>query len=57
MGLWVTKQSMWANLNAGSLEQAIEFESRGVFVAQSMEDKAEKQKAFFEKREPKFTFK
>lgn len=57
MGLWVTKQSMWANMNAGSLEQAIEFESRGVFVAQSMEDKAEKQKAFFEKREPKFTFK
>lgn len=56
MGLWVTKQSMWENLNAGSLEQAIEFESRGVFTAQSMEDKAEKQKAFFEKRDPKFTF-
>lgn len=57
MGLWVTKQSLWANQNAGSLEQAIEFESRGVFLAQSMEDKAEKQKAFFEKRPPKFTFK
>jgi len=57
MGLWVTKQSMWENLNAGSLEQAIEFESRGVFAAQSMEDKTEKQKSFFEKREPKFTFK
>lgn len=57
MGLWVTKQSMWENLNAGSLEQAIEFESRGVFTAQSMEDKVEKQKAFFEKRDPKFTFK
>jgi enoyl-CoA hydratase len=57
MGIWVTKQSLWANQNAGSLEQAMEFESRGVFLAQSMEDKAEKQKAFFEKREPKFTFK
>lgn len=57
MGIWVTKQSLWANQNAGSLEQAMEFESRGVFLAQSMEDKAEKQMAFFEKRTPKFTFK
>lgn len=57
MGLWVTKQSLWANQNAGSLEQAMEFESRGVFLAQSMEDKTEKQKAFFEKRPPEFTFK
>lgn len=57
MGIWVTKQSLWQNMNAGSLEQAIEFESRGVYVAQSTEDKVEKQKAFFEKRTPKFTFK
>lgn len=57
MGIWVTKQSLWQNLNAGSLEQAIEFESRGVYVAQSTEDKIEKQKAFFEKRAPNFTFK
>lgn len=56
MGIWVTKQSLWANQNAGSLEQAIEMESRGVFIAQSTEDKVEKQKAFFEKREPKFSF-
>ncbi len=34
MGIWVTKQSLWANMNAGSLEQAIEFEGRGVYVAQ-----------------------
>jgi enoyl-CoA hydratase len=57
MGIWVTKQSLWANQNAGSLEQAMEFETRGVFLAQTMEDKAEKQRAFFEKRDPKFTFK
>lgn len=57
MGIWVTKQSLWANQNAGSLEQAIELETRGVFLAQSTEDKVEKQKAFFEKREPKFSFK
>jgi len=57
MGIWVTKQSLWANMNAGSLEQAIEFESRGVYVAQSTEDKVEKQKAFFDKRPPNFQFK
>ena len=57
MGIWVTKQSLWHNMNAGSLEQAIEFESRGVYLAQSTEDKAEKQKAFFEKRAPRFEFK
>ena len=57
MGIWVTKQSLWANMNAGSLEQAIEFEGRGVYVAQSTEDKVEKQKAFFEKRPPNFQFK
>jgi enoyl-CoA hydratase len=44
-------------MNAGSLEQAIEFESRGVYVAQSTEDKVEKQKAFFEKRAPQFSYK
>jgi enoyl-CoA hydratase len=57
MGIWVTKQSVWANQHAGSLEQAIEMESRGVFMAQSTEDKVEKQKAFFEKRAPKFNYK
>lgn len=57
MGIWVTKQSLWANQHAGSLEQAIEMESRGVFAAQSTEDKVEKQKAFFEKRTPNFQFK
>jgi enoyl-CoA hydratase len=57
MGIWVTKQALWHNMNAGSLEQAIEMETRGVFMAQSTEDKAEKQKAFFEKRPPVFHFK
>jgi len=57
LGIWVTKQSLWMNQNAGSLEQAMELESRGVFMAQSMDDKVEKQKAFFEKRAPNFTFK
>lgn len=57
LGVWVTKQSMWMNRNAGSLEQAIELESRGVFQAQATEDKVEKRKAFFEKRDPVFGYK
>jgi len=56
MGIWVTKQSMWMNRSAGSLQQAIELESRGVFQAQSLEDKNEKRAAFFEKRDPVFKF-
>ncbi|KHK89165.1 enoyl-CoA hydratase-related protein [Novosphingobium malaysiense] len=55
MGIWVTKQSLWHNMNAGSLEQAMEFETRGVFMAQSTEDAKEKRAAFLEKREPKFS--
>jgi len=54
IGLWITKQALWANMNAGSLEQAIEFEHRGVFVAQASEDAAEKRKSFIEKRPPTF---
>lgn len=56
LGVWVTKQSMWMNRHAGSLEQAIEMESRGVFQAQSTEDKVEKRTAFFEKRDPAFNY-
>ena len=54
LGLWVTKQALWANQNAGSLEAAMEFEHRGVFLSQSTEDAAEKRAAFLEKRKPVF---
>ncbi|NWG52158.1 MAG: enoyl-CoA hydratase/isomerase family protein [Hydrogenophilaceae bacterium] len=55
LGVWTTKQSMWLNENAGSLEQAMEVETRAVFMAQSTEDAAEKRKSFLEKRAPKFS--
>ncbi|MGE0663800.1 MAG: enoyl-CoA hydratase/isomerase family protein [Hyphomonadaceae bacterium] len=55
LGIWTTKQSMWLNQSAASLEQAMEIETRAVFMAQSTEDAAEKRKSFFEKRPPKFT--
>jgi enoyl-CoA hydratase len=57
IGIWTTKQSLWFNQSAGSLEQAMEMESRAVFMAQSTEDAAEKRKSFFEKRAPKFNYK
>lgn len=57
MGIWLTKQTMWHNLNAGSLEAAIEFENRAVFMAQSTEDSKEKRASFIEKRAPAFHYK
>ncbi len=55
MGIWLTKQSLWANQDAGSLAQAIEFEARAVQIAQATADAQEKRSAFLEKRPPKFS--
>lgn len=54
IGVWITKQSLWVNQGVGSLEAAMEIESRGVFVAQSTADAAEKRQSFLEKRAPNF---
>lgn len=54
MGIWLTKQSLWLNQSAGSLEAAIELESRAVAIAQATEDAREKRSAFLEKRAPEF---
>jgi len=54
MGIWLTKQSLWLNQTAGSLEAAIELENRAVQIAQSTEDAREKRSAFLEKRPPGF---
>lgn len=55
MGVWLTKQSLWLNQSAGSLEAAIELENRAIQIAQSTADAAEKRAAFLEKRAPRFT--
>ena len=55
IGIWLTKQSLWINQSVGSLEAAIELESRAVAISQATEDAAEKRKSFLEKRAPKFT--
>jgi len=55
IGVSLTKQSLWLNQGIGSLEAAIELESRAVAIAQSTADAAEKRASFLEKREPRFT--
>jgi len=55
IGIWLTKQSLWLNQTAGSLEAAIEMENRAVAIAQSTADAAEKRASFLEKRAPKFS--
>ena len=57
LGIWLTKQTLWHNQNAGSLEAAIEMENRAVFMAQSTEDAKEKRSSYFEKRPPVFHYK
>jgi len=54
IGIALTKQTMWLNANAGSLEAAIELENRAIFMSQSTADSAEKRAAFIEKRAPDF---
>jgi enoyl-CoA hydratase len=50
-----TKRLMWANLEASSLEAAIELENRAQVLALLTEDFAEASAAFAEKRTPQFT--
>ena len=54
LGIALTKQSLWLNQTAGSLEAAIELENRAIQIAQATEDAVEKRAAFWEKRPPKF---
>jgi enoyl-CoA hydratase len=55
IGIWLTKQSLWLNQAAGSLDAAIEMENRAVAISQSTADAAEKRASFVEKRPPKFS--
>lgn len=55
IGIAVTKSSLWLNVDAPSLESAIEMENRAIFMSQSTADSAEKRSAFIEKRAPNFT--
>ena len=54
IGVMMTKQSLWLNQGAGSLEAAMEMEHRAVHISQATADALEKQSAFFEKRDPSY---
>jgi enoyl-CoA hydratase len=54
LDVWVTKQNMIHNLNAGSYEQALAFEARAIAMANSTEDAKEKRASRREKRAPVF---
>ncbi|HET6970637.1 MAG TPA: enoyl-CoA hydratase-related protein [Phenylobacterium sp.] len=55
IGIWLTKEALWRSQEAGSLEAAIDFETRAVLASQSTADATEKRASAMEKRRPKFT--
>lgn len=54
LDVWLTKQNLHGNLNAGSLEYAVAFETRATAMVNATEDAQEKRDARREKRVPKF---
>ncbi len=54
LGLRLTKQALNINIDAPSLESAIELENQTQMVASQSHDTREASLAFYEKREPKF---
>ena len=54
-GVFATKQVMWANLDAPSLEVGIQLENRNQIMAGSSGETEEAARAFFEKRKPRWS--
>ena len=54
-GVWMTKEVMWSNLEAGSLQAAIDLENRTQLLSSHTGDMREALAAFLEKRPPKFS--
>jgi enoyl-CoA hydratase len=53
-GVWMTKEVMWSNLEAGSMQAAIDLENRTQILTTFTEDMPEAIRAFLEKRPPEF---
>jgi enoyl-CoA hydratase len=53
-GVWMTKEVMWANLETGSMQAAIDLENRTQILTSFTQDMPEAMRAFLEKREPNF---
>jgi enoyl-CoA hydratase len=54
-GVWMTKEVMWSNLEAGSLQGAIDLENRTQLLSRYTGDMREALAAFLEKRPPEFS--
>ncbi|MDG1409329.1 MAG: hypothetical protein P8Q52_01160, partial [Acidimicrobiales bacterium] len=50
----MTKEVMWANLHASSLDQALALEARTQSLLRATSDAQEARKAFLDKRAPQF---
>lgn len=55
MGLWMTKEVMWAQLEVGSLQAGLDLENRSQVVTTLTADHDEAVRAFLEHRAPAFT--
>ena len=53
-GIWMTKEVMWSNLEAGSLHAGIDLENRTQILTSFTEDLGEAMSAFLDKRPPVF---
>jgi enoyl-CoA hydratase len=54
MAVTMTKEVMWSNMHAGSLDQALALEARSQTMTRQTADAAEARRAFLEKRAPVF---
>jgi enoyl-CoA hydratase len=54
MGVWMTKEVMWSQLEVGSLQAGIDLENRTQVMTSFTEDTREAMLSFLEKREPSF---
>jgi enoyl-CoA hydratase len=54
-GVWMTKDVMWDNLEASSLQVAIDLENRTQLLSSYTGDMREALAAFLEKRPPRFS--
>lgn len=55
-GVWMTKETMWSNLEVSSLQAAIDLENRTQQLTAATEDHVEARTAWLERRDPEFRF-
>jgi enoyl-CoA hydratase/carnithine racemase len=53
-GVWMTEEVMWSNLEAGSMQAAIDLENGRQILTAFTEDLPEAMRTFLEQRKPEF---